>query len=360
MRKLVCVLGVALLAVAAQATGITPGNLVVERIGTGSAPLATSTATAVFLDEYTPAGFLVQSIPMPTAPSGNNKILTNSGTSSAECFVKLSVDRQYLTLMGYNATPGTTGVATSTSAAVNRTVAKVSVATGAVDTSTAFTDVASGSSPRTAITTNGTDLWLNGGAGGVRYSTFGSTTSSQLNTANPVNTRLLNIYNGQLYVSSGSTWWGVGTVGTGLPTAPTVTLTELPGFPTVTGPSPYDFYFANSSTLYVADDRTQVNGGGIQKWTFNSGTSQWQLAYTLSLGTVGARGLIGTTNGLGQTVLYATSTTTALVGITDTGSGAVYSTIATAPLNTAFRSVTFFPEPCSLLLLGLGALIRRR
>lgn len=48
------------------------GNLVVYRVGDGSAAL-TANATAVFLDEYTPAGVLVQSIPMPTVVSAPNK-----------------------------------------------------------------------------------------------------------------------------------------------------------------------------------------------------------------------------------------------------------------------------------------------
>jgi hypothetical protein len=44
------------------------GDLFVCRIGDGSAALG-STGTAVFIDEYTTAGALVQTIPMPTAAS---------------------------------------------------------------------------------------------------------------------------------------------------------------------------------------------------------------------------------------------------------------------------------------------------
>ena len=47
----------------------TPGNLVVYRVGDGAAVLASS-GTAVFLDEYTTAGVLVQSIPVPTTTPG--------------------------------------------------------------------------------------------------------------------------------------------------------------------------------------------------------------------------------------------------------------------------------------------------
>src|SRR5690242_589471 len=48
----------------AVAAGFAPGNLVVVRVGTGSGALS-SAAAPVFLDEYTPAGSLVQTIPMP-------------------------------------------------------------------------------------------------------------------------------------------------------------------------------------------------------------------------------------------------------------------------------------------------------
>ena len=54
------------------------------------------------------------------------------------------------------------------------------------------------------------------------------------------------------------------------------------GMPTSGNSSPYGFALwdrnpsvAGVDTLYVADDRTAANGGGIQKWSFN-GTS-WTL-----------------------------------------------------------------------------------
>jgi hypothetical protein len=44
-----------------RAANFTAGNIVVYRVGDGTAALG-STATAVFLDEYTPSGTLVQSV----------------------------------------------------------------------------------------------------------------------------------------------------------------------------------------------------------------------------------------------------------------------------------------------------------
>jgi hypothetical protein len=81
----------------------------------------------------------------------------------------------------------------------------------------------------------------------------------------------------------------------------------LAGVPTevnkLTNPVAYPFglWFANATTLYVADegDGTNTysstsntytdaagptNTGGVQKWIFNTTTQKWQLAYTLTTG----------------------------------------------------------------------------
>src|ERR1043165_2039789 len=92
---------------------------------------------------------------------------------------------------------------------------------------------------RAAVTTNGTDFWLsgvNGGAtaavfasAGIRYTTLGATTSVQL-TDPPTNTRVVGIWQGNLYFTSASgTNQGVSQVGTGLPTSGIQTAAALPG-----------------------------------------------------------------------------------------------------------------------------------
>src|ERR671926_389752 len=78
----------------------TPGNLVIYRVGDGVTPLST-TAAPVFLDEYTPAGLLVQSIAMPTKTSGVNKPLTSSGSAFSEGLINRSTNKKYLVLTGY-------------------------------------------------------------------------------------------------------------------------------------------------------------------------------------------------------------------------------------------------------------------
>ncbi len=335
---------------AALTSAFTPGNLVVYRVDGGGAALS-SVGTAVFLDEYTTAAGQtapVQSIAMPTAVSGSNKRLVAAGSSTSEGLMTRSVDGNYLVLAGYDADVGTAAVAATTSAATNRVIGRIDK-NGAIDTTTALTDAISGGNPRGATSTNGTDLWLSGtsSGGGIRYATLGATTSTSLTTS-PTNFRATNIFSGQLYTTSASgAFQGVSTVGTGTPTTSGQTTTILPGFPTASGPSPYQFVFFNSTIIYVCDDRAVASGGGIQKWTFSSGT--WTLVNTLNNGlTAGCHGLTFTTNGSGQAVLYATTADalTKLVSVTDDGTaspGAAFTTLATAAANTAFRSVAFAP-----------------
>ena len=160
------------------------------------------------------------------------------------------------------------------------------------------------------------------------------------------NFRGMTLFNNVLYVTKGSGGNGVNTVyfvdttgtacpstsatpGVGLPVAgaalpttdlsPTYTAANglannmciLAGFPTVVNrlatavnpiaAYPFSLWFANPTTLYVADEGDGVatysagsgtyteaaspaNTGGLQKWIFNASTQIWQLAYTLRTG----------------------------------------------------------------------------
>jgi hypothetical protein len=326
----------------------TPGDLVVYRVGDGAGQLV-STGNAVFLDEYTPSGTLVQSIALPTSNSGSNKSLIASGVATSEGLLTLSPNNEFLGLTGYNATPGgTTGLAGSASTTIPRVVGLVP-SSGAPDTTTALTDYANQNNPRSAVTTDGTNLWVTGAAGGSRYATKGGTTSTQLSTT-VTNLRQTNIFGGQLYVSTSSgSSVRLGTVGTGLPTTSGQTITNLPGFPT--SGSPYAFFFANLNggsgydTLYVADDTP----GTIQKYSLVGGS--WTAKGTASA--TGIRGLTGLVVGT-NVLLYGTTG-----GNTATGGGALYAftdttgyngtisgtagQLATAANNEAFRGIAFSP-----------------
>jgi hypothetical protein len=324
---------------------VSVSNLVIYRVGDGVAAL-TANATKVFLDEYDRAGTLRGSIAVPTTTIGANRRLTASGSATTEGLLSLSTDGRYLIFPGYDAAVGTATLTTSTSATVPRVIGRAD-SDLSLDTTTALTDALSGGNPRSATSTNGTDLWISGtsSGGGVRYATFGATTSTAI-AATPTNLRVVNTFGGQLFVTSQSGAFRLATIGTGAPTTTGQTITNLPGFPTATG-SPYGFFFADLDagvagldTLYVADD-----GGTVGKYSLVSGS--WTLNGTASA--VGIRGL--TAEVTGTTVTLFVTSATSLRTLTDTGgynqaiSAAASTLLAAAGTNTAFRGVAFRPHP---------------
>ncbi len=345
------------------AAAFTPGDLVVSRIGTGTGALS-SAATAVFLDEYTPAGVPVQTIALPTTVNGANDALTSSGSATSEARLTRSVDGQYLVIAGYNAAPGTAGVAGSASASVARVVGRID-AGGNIDTTTALTDAFTGNNIRSATTIDGTSFWIAGpgvtSSNGIRFATLGATTSTSLNSAAPTNNRIVNIINNQLYASTGSGPTGIYAIGSGVPTSGPQTPSILTGTSVASGSSPYDYVFSDPNTLYVADDRSSGTGAGLEKLTQSGGT--WTLAYSALDGTAGFRSLTL----LGST-LYGITTNNLLVSATDTGSGFTFNTVVTGATNTALRGVDLapdaavVPEPATFSMIGIAAmaLISRR
>ena len=339
-----------------HAAPFTMGNVVIYRIGDGASSLV-NTGNPVFLDEYTPAGSLVQSVALPTTVSGANKRLVSSGTATSEGLLTRSADGQYLILTGYDVTPPHTGsLSSATGATVNRVIGRVNAA-GTVDTSTALADYASGNNPRSAVSSDGTKLWMAGGTGGVRFATLGATTSSDVSTT-VTNLRQLGIAGGQLFVttSSGSAV-RLGTVGTGLPETTGQTITNLTGIPT--SGSPYAYFFADLDagvagvdTVYIADDTNAAGTGGIRKFSLVGGT--WTANGIAGTHSDSYRGLMGVVNA-GTVTLYATRKGGSaaagggeLVNFVDaTGYNATITAtptlLATAAANTAFRGVALAP-----------------
>ena len=330
----------------------TPGNLVVYRVGDGATTLSAAGAP-VFLDEYNVSGTRIQSFPLPTTSSGSVNALVAAGNSASEGLLTRSADGRYLMFTGYKAAVGAANVGTSSSSTTPRTVARVDNS-GSTDTSTALTDLSTGSNPRTVASVDGTAFWAGGGAGGVRYAALGATTSTQIESPAFGNTRQFNIFSNQLYLSTGSSTTNrLATVGTGTPTTSGQAVTNLPGFPT-TG-SPYAFFFctlnggAGPDTVYVADD-----GGttGIQKYCLVSGS--WTLLGTITAANV--RGLTASVSGTTVTLYGSTSGASAsatggtLYLVTDTAgynaapSTTTATTLATATANMAFRGVAFAPK----------------
>jgi hypothetical protein len=346
---------------------ILPGHLVVTQVGDGVAAL-TSNATPVTVLDVTTGGTIAQSIPLGTA--GNPH--TASGTQT-EQMITLTGDGQYLTIAGYASAAGTASPANGTG---GRVITRVDLATGTPDSTTVLTDFGTGTNNnvRSVVSPDGVVFYATTANAGTRYvGGFGSgtTTSTGLNT---VNARVANIYGGQLYVSSGSgtnTTRGVNTVGTGLPTTTGQTMTRLPGLSDTNNASSWDFYFADSNTLYIVDDSTSATVGGMQKWKFDG--ANWNLAYRIFTDGVvnfGLRSIAGTNDGITATLWVTTneSTGTRVLSIQDTlaatTSSATFTQVLGAVTNKAYRGVEFIPipEPTSLALLMGGSLlfVRRR
>jgi len=359
----------------------------------------------------------------------------------------------------YNANPAAFGpqdptkpnaLAQSGSAFVPRVIAVVG-ADGSVDTTTALTNVFNGNNPRSVASVDGTSFYISGQGkdpdhtSGVFYTLKGASTATAItgdDTAtvkngprnNSQDTRTVEIHNGQLVVSTDSKGGKdnarsfVGTLGA--PGALPTTLanggagpTMLKGFGNTGGTgkvvlnantangislagqevnlSPEDFFFANDTTLYVADSgfgkqdsaATHLGDGGLQKWSLVGDT--WVLDYTLFAGlnlvantaASGTTGLLGLTGGVvgDQVQLFATNYTigdtdqTYLYGITDLLSATTrpnsetFTQLAAAPADTTFKGVAFaptgdsaaVPEPAAYALMiagfgGIGAGLRRR
>lgn len=326
----------------------TPGNVTVYRVGTGTTP--NSASTPVFIDEFAPpAGGgtswnLVQSVALPTASSGANARLTAAGTNFTEGLLTRSVDGSLLALTGYDAAVGVNSIATSTSASVPRVVGLVGI-DGSIDTTTALNDFATGGSPRSVATVDGSDLWVSGDISGVRYTQRGGGISTQLSSTG-TNLRQAQIAGGQLYVSSGAGTLRVATVGSGLPKTGGQTIANLPSFPT-TG-SPYAFQLVDLSpavpgvdTLYIADDQQ-----GLLKYSLVSGS--WLSSGKVGVDTDDYRGIAVSVVGT-QVTIYATRSTNQLVSLVDSSgyngtlTGAP-TLIATAAANTFFRGVALAPD----------------
>jgi len=383
----------------ARAAGFSSGSLVVERVGDGSATLS-GTATQISVLEVTKAGSLTQTITFPTSGSDQQ---SDSGSATSDGY--LNTYGGFVSVPGYNVAVGTASVAS-----LNSKVNSLLGTSGTVVTRTLFPTTGTASAPyspfsgnnyRSSIATSGSTFYGTGAAngtpntGGAWYfdgSAFTQVSSTA--TGQPTNLRVVEIYNNQLYATSGATTGiGIWAIGSGLPTASGQT-SNLLFNSTITGTgSPYGFMMFSTGgqgagvldLAYIADDRA-VAGGGLQKWTLSgtSWTNSWSLLVgasgtsTLQSGTgagfAGLRGLAGTYDSVLGATLYATTTETnnnRLISIFDTGTTtpSTYSTLQSAGTNFAFRGVDLspvaVPEPstyaiAAMATLGMAGLMRRR
>ena len=404
----------------------------------------------IIIDQLTRAGTLV------STQTING--ITTSFPSKSELGLSLSADRTSVTFMGYNAaantldvsnanTPGHPDSTNPVQLTYQRSVATLN--TGGYVTLQPV-DAYSGNNGRNAVTgLNGT-TYLVGNAGngtkaataavladqlantGVQIVKPGTSTTTSAGAYNVTqngyaadkpskdsNFRGETIFNNTLYATKGSggnginTVYQVGAAGT-LPTGGSA-ITILPGFNTrlaaddtaKASPTPIDqqfhpfgLFFADATTLYVADEGVAGQGAngtalpaqaGLEKWSLVGGT--WVEDYVLQAGldtgaygvpgldpqynptTTGLRNLAGIVNPDGTVSLYAvTATSNALtdqggdsnsvLAITDSlaartlPAGERFTTLAGPAYATVYRGVseTPVPEPATLAVLAAGLL----
>ena len=359
------VVGVSLLTLSALASPLTPGNLLLYRVGDGSAAL-TANAAAVFLDEYTTGGTLVQSIALPTTGSS---ALTAGGTASAEGMMSYSQDGSTIIFTGYRANAGASQPSASSPTTVPRVVATLDPSTGNYNTSVSVTNYFG--AIRSATSTDGSSLFYLGGGTGIMYVGSPGTNVGGVTNNTRLTRQVLLRNNGYLYGSNsdGSTANKFNHYGI-LPTGP-ATETALVTLTTSAQSVGFALFDLNTSvpgldTLYFAN----AADSRIYKYSFDGTT--WNANGTLTISSLAQGNIDGVVTGGGvRLFVSANQAGTSTVWTFFDGSGwnstinGTPQSLFSSPANTAFRGLVYVvPEPgtWTILALGLGALflIRRR
>lgn len=428
--------------VSSQAQLFTPGDLVVSTYGSTSGTLSDGAPTPINLLEFLPTGgpaLLTDTLPMTDGVGGSANLgVVGEYGSSSEGNIQLSGNGQYLTIGGYSASAAAAGIGASTNTAngtsypigtayststvalaqsTDTDVSRLAVlidGNGNVNSSTVFNNLYNTNNPRSVYSATGASIYISGQGDknasdqGIFLAATGTNTKNSNGTAtgiyNANDTRYVTGSNGNLYYSldkkgSPTGIFQVSGLPTGAATGVQITAASngLTGAAKVSY-SPEGFFFANATTLYVADTGVPKAGGtgagGIQKWTLSGGT--WTLQYTLTptnfvsptaaasatSGETGFEAIAGQIRAGGLISLYAVSYTAGdanpngIYQITDnlngtSGTGETFTEIESAAGNggLVFKGISFapnaVPEPSTwAMLLGgvmaAGFYLRRR
>jgi len=315
-----CAIGVIALTIApAQAQVFGQGSLIVSAYGNVGTPATNQSyldgdPTPISLLEFSTSGAInaapISIFTLPTANNGPNLGVVGEYGSSSEGALQLSGNGHYLTIAGYSAIPSLAGVgaggngkyedpsvtpkdtalAQSTSANVPRMAVLIDP-NGNVISTTSFNDLFSTDNPRSVFTPDGRTIYISGEGSstsnqGIYFASVGATNTSET-IYDKYESRVAFAYEGNLYYSQDKKNDSTGIFEfTGVPTSTASAKQIIPsGGSGGVNYSPDGFYFANGTTLYVADTGVPKSGGtgdgGIQKWIYNG--SAWKLAYTLKV-----------------------------------------------------------------------------
>lgn len=337
----------------------TSNRLAICRVGNGGS-ITNNRTSAVFIDEYLTSSANQTSptytIPVATSTNNGNYRLTSIMRSSASAFQLegmsgLSPDGNYLAIIGYDQEIGGT-VDNSTLKVVGLINAQ-----GDVNTTTTL----SGNSPARAITPlSGNAVYSSILSGGIRYSTIGSSTSTQISSY-VGNARSYIIFNNTLYCANNASQ---------IPfynNLPTSTVSSRSGdivLPGISNINQIVLFDADGNgapdIIYAANDGTSLADAGLHKFKLIDGSWEAKGFIKISGVTDGLKSITGKVVNHTDIELYATtwgnlSTTpkipSQLLKIVDADaeSSALNNTdnvpivLAEAPSNTIFRSVTFTP-----------------
>jgi hypothetical protein len=327
---------------AGRAASIAPGNLVIYRVGNGPFALSTS-ATAVFLEEYTPGGTLVQTIALST---NGSTAFTAVGNATTEGIISRSQDGAFLIFTGYRKTAGGTSPAADSPSTVNRVIGTLNAA-GVVNTTTALTNGAA-FTIRSATSVNGTSAFWVSGSVNVSYDNAPFVQSSNA-VIDARNSRQVNMSGNTLYAANGSTTianklqsYGTLPTNTTAPTAVvTLALSDAINSFVILDLNPS---VAGDDTIYAMSTVENL----LRKYSFDG--TNWT-----SRGSISAGGGANITGYVANNVavLYVTSASS-LFSFSDasgpigTISGSLGSAIATAGFDTAFRGIGMFPPAMAI------------
>jgi len=279
------------------------------------------------------------SLSLPSA--GSAKIVCGATTTSNGGITR-SENGRYLIIPGYNANLG--DLSSSFTLPAIRTVNGAGTIGSGIQAS-ASGWFSSANDYRGAASDDGTNFWTSGGSLGIRYSVNGTNVTTVSNTS--TNTRVVNIFNGQLFYSTGSGTDGIYLVGAGKPTAP-----ASPSTIAVGATSPYAFSVSpDGLTIYVCISgkvvRYTYSGSYNAETALYSGGSWSTASLGLTLASVYGVAVdwsgYSFSTGQNGAIVYACSTTTLVRG-EDNGTNAI--TITTLRKLTglnSFKQLAFSP-----------------
>jgi hypothetical protein len=293
-------------------------------------------------------------------PSSGAAAFTDTYNATSDGILQVSSDGAYITYAGYRRDAGLSAPESQSATTTNRVFARLNIATGVVDASTAATVP----NQVRGAASDGTNFWISDSSGSPRYLAYGGTANGAIVTnsiSNAVATRQVSVVDGKLYASitSSNPGSGIYSFNPSLPTTGTgTTLTQMVS---TTGSfqgfflADLDSGIAGVDTLYAID----VSGNTLNKYSLVGGT--WTLNGSMAAG--GMQNLGGYVFG-SNVVLYGSqftkvSTLVDSAGYNASNNGTLADVAgATADANYNFKgiAVVMVPEPSSLVLLAMASL----